>query len=97
MFILLFMTYFVVYASLGHQWARKCWSFICMSGHVSASPSFVCVKVDDCCNLFSAGTPTRVKIIEIFVKSGFATDYTYPAIVGYSFYFVRTNRSCIAC
>jgi hypothetical protein len=75
MFILLFMTYFVVYANLGYQWARKCWSFMDMSEHISASPSFACVQVDDCCDLFSTGTLTRVKITKIFVESAFATNY----------------------
>jgi hypothetical protein len=69
-----FMTYFIVYATLAYEWARKCWSFMDMSGHISASPSFACVKVDDYCDLFSTGTLTCVKIIEIFVESAFATD-----------------------
>jgi hypothetical protein len=42
LFILLLMTYFVVYASpfYRHELARECWSFMSMSGHVSASPSW---------------------------------------------------------
>jgi hypothetical protein len=46
-----------------------------MSEHINASPSFACVQVDDCCDLFSTGTLTRVKITKIFVESAFATNY----------------------
>jgi hypothetical protein len=35
---------------------------------------WACVKVDDCYDLFSAGTLTRVKRIEMLVKSGFASE-----------------------
>jgi hypothetical protein len=40
-----------------------------MSGHVSASPLRACVNVDDCCDPFSVGTLTYVKMIETYVKS----------------------------
>jgi hypothetical protein len=55
------------------------------------------VKVDDCCDQSSTGTLTRVKSIEYVCECVFATDYAYPAIVGYSFYFVRMYKMCIAC
>ena len=53
----------------GHDWTRKCWSVRGMSGHVSAGPLRACVKVDDCFDLFSAGTLTRVKTIETVVRA----------------------------
>jgi hypothetical protein len=45
-----------------------------MSGHVSVGTLRACVKDDDCCDPYSAGTLTHVKKIEIFVESAFATD-----------------------
>jgi hypothetical protein len=33
---------------VGLEWARKCYSAMGMSGHVSATPLRACVKVDDC-------------------------------------------------
>jgi hypothetical protein len=59
---------------LGHEWACKCSSVMDMSGHVSAGTLRACVKDDDCCDPYSAGTLTHVKKIEIFVESAFATD-----------------------
>jgi hypothetical protein len=54
---------------------------------VSAGPLRACVKVDDCCDPFSAGTLTRVKTIETCVESGFATEFERFAIAGRFFYF----------
>jgi hypothetical protein len=51
------------------KWARKCWSAMGTSGNESAGPLRECVKVDDCCDLFSGGTLTLVKTIETTVKS----------------------------
>jgi hypothetical protein len=44
-----------------------------MSEHVSAGPIWTCVKVDDYFNPSSADTLARVKMIETFVESAFAT------------------------
>jgi hypothetical protein len=35
-----------------------------MIGHFDAGPIWACVKVDDCCDPFSAGTLTRVNSVE---------------------------------
>jgi hypothetical protein len=51
------------------MWAQKCWSVVGMSGHVSAGLLRACVKVDDCCDMFSMGTLTYVKTLETCVES----------------------------
>jgi hypothetical protein len=48
--ILLFMTYFIIYASLG------------VSGHVSVGALWASVKVADCCDLSSVGILTMIFI-----------------------------------
>jgi hypothetical protein len=40
-----------------------------MSGHVNAGPLRACVKINDCCNLFSAGTLTYVNSIETMLRA----------------------------
>jgi hypothetical protein len=40
-----------------------------MIGHVSAGPLRACVNVDDCCDPFSAGTLTRVNLIETVLRA----------------------------
>jgi hypothetical protein len=84
-FILLFLPYFLVDAYYRHELGT------------SVLVLWTCVNVDDCCNPFSTGTLTHVKSIEYVCECIFATDCAQPAMVGYSFYFVRTYRMCIAC
>ena len=54
---------------------------------MSAGPLRTYVKIDDCCDPFSAGTLTHVRTIETCVESGFATESERFAIAGRFFCF----------
>jgi hypothetical protein len=56
--------YFVVYAEYRHEWGT------------SVLARGACVKVADYCDLFSAGTLTRVNLLEHVCECVFATDCT---------------------
>ena len=53
-----------------------------MSEYFGTGPLWTWVKNDDWCDPSSAGTLTRVKTIETFVESAFATVYVQSAIAG---------------
>jgi hypothetical protein len=65
-----------------------------MSGHVSASPLRACVKVDDSCDPFFAGTLTYVKTIEMCVESICHQMHAIHNSRLLSFVLVWTIRSC---
>jgi hypothetical protein len=58
-----------------------------MSADMSAGPLRACVKVDDCCDPFSTGTLTHIKMIEMCVESVFSTERMQSAIAGHFFCF----------
>jgi hypothetical protein len=53
-----------------------------MSGYKSAGPLRACVKGDDYCDPFFAGTLTSVKMLKTCVESAFVTERMRSAIVG---------------
>jgi hypothetical protein len=61
--ILLFMTYFVVYASLGVSGHASVGPPMGVSGHISAGRLRTCAKIADCCDPSSTGI-----LITIFVS-----------------------------
>jgi hypothetical protein len=40
-----------------------------LSGHVSGGPFMACVKVDNCCDPFFAGTLTCAKSLEMMLRA----------------------------